>query len=292
MSREGRVTVVVLTYQRAAEVVATVGRLTALPERPRVIVVDNGSTDGTAAAVTRAASGASVVHLAANRGAAGRNAGLRLAATSYVALADDDTWWAPGALARGADLLDAHPRAAVLTARILIEPGSREDPASARMAASPLPRDPRVPGAAVLGFMAGAALVRRDAVLAAGGFHPRLFLGGEEHLLALDLAAAGWGLGYVAELTVHHAPSPHRDVAARRRLLLRNAIWAAWLRRPARTALRTTLAAARTAVRDPALRPALVQAAAGVGWTLRHRRVVSPALERALRRLDAQRSQA
>ncbi|MEK6296155.1 MAG: glycosyltransferase family 2 protein, partial [Paraburkholderia tropica] len=42
-----RVTVVVLTRNHVRQTIDTVARLTALPERPYVIVADNGSTDST-----------------------------------------------------------------------------------------------------------------------------------------------------------------------------------------------------------------------------------------------------
>src|SRR5436309_3600337 len=46
-----RVAVVMITYNRREEALRTLVRLTALPEKPRIVVVDNGSSDGTAAAV-------------------------------------------------------------------------------------------------------------------------------------------------------------------------------------------------------------------------------------------------
>jgi len=42
-----RVSVVVLTHGRCIELLRTVERLCALPERPRIIVVDNASGDAT-----------------------------------------------------------------------------------------------------------------------------------------------------------------------------------------------------------------------------------------------------
>src|SRR5262245_34272344 len=62
-----------------------------------------------------------------NLGAAGRNAGVRAARTPYVALCDDDAWWAPGALARAAHLLDVHPTLAVVCARVLVGPDAHEN---------------------------------------------------------------------------------------------------------------------------------------------------------------------
>ena len=62
------------------------------------------------------------------------------------------------------------------------------------MAAAPLGRDPDLPGPSILGFLACAVVVRRSAFLDVGGFDDVVFFGGEEERVALDLAAAGWGL--------------------------------------------------------------------------------------------------
>ena len=79
------------------------------------------------------------------------------------------------------------------------------DPACATMARSPLGRRDRP--ARCSGFVACAAVVRRSAFLAAGGFHPRYGIGGEEGRLAMALAAAGWQLRYVPDVVAHHHPA-------------------------------------------------------------------------------------
>ena len=93
---------------------------------------------------------------------------------------------------------------------------------------------------------AGASMVRRSAFLTGGGFEARFFLGGEEELLAADLAARGHWLCYVPDLVVHHHPSPLRDGQGRRLTAARNALWFTWLRRPW-----PTLAPANCAERRP-----------------------------------------
>lgn len=284
----GRVGVVVLTYDRRADVLRTVERLRALPSAPPLVVVDNGSPDGTFEALTARFPDLDVVPLRENRGAAGRNAGVARLDTPYVAFCDDDTWWAPGMLGRAADVLDAHPTLALVTGTVLVEPGARVDPTCAEMADSPLDAPAGLPGRPVLGFLCAASVVRRRAFLDAGGFEPRFFLGGEEALLAIDLAARGWALTYVDDVIVHHEPSARRDSRRRRRLLLRNALWCAWLRRPLVSALRVTARLVRAHVRDPDLIPALAAALVGARWAAAHRRVVPREVERGLRALDAQ----
>jgi GT2 family glycosyltransferase len=281
-----RVTVVVVTRDRAGELSRSLTELRRRSPGVPVIVVDNGSSDGTAEMVRRRHPGVAVIALGANRGGAGRNCGVLAARTPYVAFADDDSWWAEGALVRAADVLDREPRLAVLAARVLVGTGEEEDPTCAAMADSPLPRDGGA-GPAVLGFLACGAVVRRDAFLAAGGFHARFGIGGEEALLAVDLAAGGWRLSYVDTVVAHHHPSIRRDPGARRRGEVRNRLWVVWLRRPLAAVVVETAAAARTALAHPATRGGLAAAIAGLPWVLRERRAVDPALEGRLRLLEA-----
>jgi GT2 family glycosyltransferase len=285
-----RVTAVVLTYNRVTEVMRTIGHLAALPEQPAIIVVDNGSQDGTSARLTKSFPEITVLRLERNIGAAARNAGVQEAATRYVALCDDDTWWATdGSLRRAADVLDQHDRIAVVTAKVLVGPDEREDPTCALMAKSPLHRPAGFPGPSILGFLAGASLVRREAFLEVGGFEPKLFLGGEEALMAYDLAEAGWSMVYLSTALVHHHASPSRDSIGRRRLLLRNALWIAWLRRPFVSACRETWRAYETIRSDPAALPGFSDTLSNVRWLIRRRRVVSPRIEHLIRMVEKQR---
>ena len=80
----------VITRDRAGELLRSLEHLTTLESRPRVVVVDNGSSDGTVAAVRRAFPEVDVIALTHNRGAAARNVGVATVTTPYVAFADDD----------------------------------------------------------------------------------------------------------------------------------------------------------------------------------------------------------
>lgn len=279
---------VVATRERRASLLRTLERLRALPERPEVVVVDNGSRDGTPEAVAAGAPWARLFALGRNAGAAARTVGARAVAAPYVAFSDDDSWWEPGALGRAAAVMESDARISLVAARVLVGPEGREDPVCRAMAASPLPAPPGAPGPPVLGFVACGAVVRRADFLAAGGFHERLGVGGEEELLALDLAQAGRLLVYVPEVVARHHPAPARDPEARRRVQARNALWCAWLRRPAPGALRATAAAAAAAAGDRAARRALVEAVWRGGWVLARRRPVDARVERLVRLLERQ----
>ncbi len=272
-----RVTVVVATRNRR-DVVA---RSLVHHECP-VILVDNGSTDGTPAFVRQAFPSVEVVELGENRGAPARNVGVRRASTPYVAFADDDSWWAPGALATAADILDAHPRLGLLAARVLVGPDNLLDPICEEMARSPLPVRADLPGPPVLGFLACGAVVRRDAYLAAGGFDDVVFFFGEEERLALDLAANGWGLAYVDEVVAQHHPEPPRDPRERQILAARNAVLTALMRRPWIVVART---ATGVALSGPTGCRALFDSVRRLPQALARRRRPLGAIESDLRRL-------
>lgn len=260
----------------------------ALPEQPRLVVVDNASTDGTAERLAALCPDLTLIRLEKNIGAAARNAGVRRVTTPYVAFCDDDTVWAPGSLSLACELLDAWPGIAALSAHVRVGAARRDDPACAMMDASPLPST-GLPGKAVLGFLAGACVFRRDTFLAVGGYEPRFLIGGEEALLAIDLVARGYVIVYTKDLTVYHYPSTRRNVAQRQRHTVRNALWVAWLRRPFWSALACSAdIVSRAACKRSAL-AGLLDAARELPWVLRKRRVIPPRVEALCLLLDNRR---
>ena len=283
------VTVVIATRNRRVGLCATLERLSALPEQPDIIVVDNASTDGTPAAVRRRFPHVELVALRRNRGASARNVGVRRARTRYVALSDDDSWWEPGTLTRAVTLLDTTPRVGLVTGATLVGPLDTPDPLNAVLAASPLSRD-GLPGPRVLGFLGCAAVTRREAYLASGGYFWLLFIGGEEELLAYDLTARRWPIVYCADIVVHHWPSPIRDASRRRRQELCNRVLVAWLRRPLPCAARATARLARAAARDRLARRALAETALRLPVALLRRRPLPAHVEADIRRLEAARA--
>lgn len=283
----GKVTVVIATRNRRDDLCRTLKFLTALPERPPIVVVDNGSRDGTPEAVRRSFPDAEVITLRRNRGAWARNVGVRRARTPYVALSDDDSWWEPGALDRAVNVLEASPRVGLIAGATVVEPESEPDPLNAVMAASPLARG-GLPGPRVLGFLGCAAVARRDAYLAVGGYSRLLFIGGEEALLAYDLAARGWAISYLPDVVVHHWPSAARDARRRRAQEIRNALLVAWMRRPAGHALGQTarLAAAVRRDRDPVATRALAETVLKLPSALARRRPLPAPVEADIRLLE------
>ena len=282
---------VIATRNRCPELIRTLRHLHGLTPAPPVVVVDNGSTDGTVQAVLEQFTGVVLLALQRNHGAPARNVGVLAARTPYVAFSDDDSWWAPGALHRATTVLDSHPRLGLVAARTLVGPSDRPDPINQLMAISPLPRFPGAPGPSVLGFLACSAVLRRQAFCEVGGFSRVLFFVGEERLLCYDLAAAGWERAYLDDVVAHHHPSAHRPDPQRRRVAeLRNALLTAVLRRQhqvGRTLTEQITALARDSVCDTTARSALREAVARLPAALRRRVVLPAAVEEQVRMLEA-----
>jgi hypothetical protein len=139
------------------------------------IVVDDGSTDGTAAVAHAQASRDPRVHLLraeAGGASAARNAGLAAARGRHLLFLDADDWVAPTHLERLLGLLAATPAAtAAYCGYRRVMPDGSMGPATWRadIAAAPKPAFAHGPGTAI-----HAVLVDRDAVLAVGGFNPGL----------------------------------------------------------------------------------------------------------------------
>jgi hypothetical protein len=168
-----------------AETLESVRNQTRSPHE--VIVVDDHSTDGTAAAAERG--GARVISASSesNRGAsAARNDGIRAATGEYLALLDADDLWLPTHLERVAGLLDAHPTAALAYSRA---EKFGDDTGPSRKTIPPgIVQSAFAVAAQVNLALTCCAVFRRSVALELGGFHTELRYG-EDFDFWLRLAA-------------------------------------------------------------------------------------------------------
>jgi GT2 family glycosyltransferase len=199
------ISAVVVSYNGGERTLRTLEALR-MQETPlaAVVLVDNGSTDGTPSRVRAAFPEVDVLELAENRGLpAARNAGLRRAETELVLLLDHDVYVAPGCLARLAAHLAPGSAAgtAVVCPRIRLVP-EREtvqaDGAEAHFLGTMTLRhgfrqlgELPVQAVEVGGCVGACMLVRRETVLEAGGFDELFFFYLEDHEFSLRLRALG-----------------------------------------------------------------------------------------------------
>ena len=211
------VAVVIPNYNGARWLPGVLGSVAAQSVAPtEVLVVDDGSADGSVALLAERFPGVRVLALGANGGfARAANAGIAAASAEAVALVNTDVLLAPDWIERAAAALEEAPAAASVATKLV----DLEDPTLLYDAGDVLRRDGvceqrgrferdsgryDAPGE-VFSACAGAALYRRAAVRAAGGFDERFGTYLEDVDLGLRLRLAGWGCRWEPRAVARHA---------------------------------------------------------------------------------------
>ena len=179
-----------------------------------VIVVDNGSSDGSVEVVRDAMPEATVIEQGNVGLAAGWNRGMEAASGRYFLILNADAWLTEGSLRRLVAFADEHPEAAIVGPRLLNPDGTlqrsvRGFPTLWRLATEYLFLRKLAPRSRLLNafyaggfehdevreadFVMGACmLVRREAVEAVGPLDDAFFLFSEETDWAYRFRLAGW----------------------------------------------------------------------------------------------------
>ena len=193
-------------------VLSSIAKQTCQPAE--VIVVDNGSTDGSRSHLAEHWPSVEVVHWDENRGfAAAANEGIQRSKGEFVALINTDIELASDWIERATEALVTSPAAASVATKML----DLNDPSKIYDTGNFLRRD----GACeqrgrfrsdtgqfdrreeVWSACAGAALYRRSAVTEVGGFDERFFTYLEDVELGLRLRLNGWSCIYEPCVAMH-----------------------------------------------------------------------------------------
>lgn len=282
---EERITILVSGHNQCMQLLGTIERLRRLPEPWPIIVVDNGSTDGTSVAVAARYPGIVVIRTRRNLGVAARNIGVAYVHTPYVAFCDAGTEWQVGALNCAAHILDAAPDVAVLNACMQVGAMRAPDPRCLSMMQSPLAHE-HLHSPQLLGFMADACVMRTRSFYDVGGYWPPLFAGGEDMLMALDLADRGWRIVYADDVVIQRFHGSAHNAARDKSFMVRNAIWIAWMRRPLAVACIETYRQLMHATPRIVFWSTVADVLRGLPRALQRRRVISPSVEAMRRLLD------
>jgi N-acetylglucosaminyl-diphospho-decaprenol L-rhamnosyltransferase len=214
-----------------------------------VVVVDNGSTDGSALALSAAVPAARAVAAPGNVGyARGANIGIAATDAPTVAVLNGDVELVPGVAAAMLAALEAEPRLGAVGPRVLnvdgsVYPSARADPglfvALAHAAlglvwrTNPWTRryrqlDVDPTRRRDVDWVSGAAVwLRREALDDVGGWDERYFMYMEDFDLCLRLRRAGWRVEYLPTGEVVHVQGastsqrPYRMIAEHHRSVWR-----------------------------------------------------------------------
>jgi GT2 family glycosyltransferase len=237
MSEGVDLSAIVVTYNSRALTLACAQSVAAeqarSPYTVELLVVDNGSTDGTAAALRAAVPQARVLVQPTNLGfAGGNNAGLAAAHGRYLLLLNSDTEVQSGALDTLIAFMDAHPEAGACGPMLLNPDGSLQPTGRALPTLGSLlvdmtrlyklqrrelygqhRRDYRQV-AAVGELSAAALLVRRTVYAQVGGLDTQFFFYYEDVDWCKRIGDAGWRIYYVPQAHVmHHWQGTSRTVS-------------------------------------------------------------------------------
>ncbi len=192
--------VVIVTWNGRGRLDSCLEHLARQTAAHRVIVVDNASTDGTAAMVRERHPQVDIVEMDRNVGfGRGVNAGVAAGKGEAIVLVNDDVEVDEGCLDAIVTPLEQDPAVGMVAGLTTIPGTDLVDGYGIELdvtlaAYNRLRRRPAVAAPGVLlGPSGGLAAYRRRAFEEVGGFDARLFAYGEDVDLALRLRLAGWG---------------------------------------------------------------------------------------------------
>jgi hypothetical protein len=192
-----------------------------------VIVVDNGSTDGTAKAVREFFPTVKVISLPENIGINGYNVGFKEANGKYILCLDDDSYPDPQCLSKIVKKFESEPEStAILTLKII-----NQYPEGEYCPTTNWPQE-------MITFWAGAAVIRSDILKRLGGYNPEFFLYRNELELSIRYYIEGYKILYYEEATIIHKTSPLNRTSTRAfRYNYKNDIYIFWNYFPLSTSL-------------------------------------------------------
>jgi len=221
-------TVVTVTYSPGSHLDRFLSSLTVATDRPvKVVMADNGSTDGTPEEAAERYPDARLMRTGGNLGygtAVNRAVATVPRDEEFVLVANPDVVWGPGSIDALMDAAGRWPRAATLGPLIRdpdgsVYPSARHLPSLVRggmhavigfaWKANPWSKayrqEHREPSERPVGWLSGSCLlVRRSAFDAIGGFDERYFMYMEDVDLGDRLGKAGWQNIYVPESEILH----------------------------------------------------------------------------------------
>jgi glycosyltransferase involved in cell wall biosynthesis len=168
-----KVSVIVPTYNNEATIATALESIFAQRFQGgfEVIVVNDGSTDGTSAVLKTYGDRIRVIDQQNAGVAAARNAGIRAAAGEYIALLDGDDTWTQDKLEKTVPVLDRNPGCVAVfsDATIVDDAGTVLWPHHVPAGFDHSPTLDEMLGSRPWPIMVGSIVMRRDAILAVGG---------------------------------------------------------------------------------------------------------------------------
>jgi hypothetical protein len=212
------ISVLIITWNRKEDTLETIRSTYEQAYRNfEIIVVDNGSTDGTVEAIRQAYPEVRLVALDQNMGvASGRNAGIVAARGDIVFCLDSDASPGHGTMTNLVHRFQVDPKLGVINSKI-VNAYTREIDRTAGWAYTERNKADQDREFLSFSFSAGGCAIRTEVFDRVGLFWELMFFGGEELDYSMRVWDAGYKIVYYPEAVVYHRVSPQRRVAGAQR---------------------------------------------------------------------------
>jgi hypothetical protein len=219
-------TIVIVSYNCRQALQTCLLTLTSAGDPPPILVVDNGSTDGTTEMIARDFPTVQLIQNTENHGfAAACNQGIRAGASDFILLLNPDTMLRPATLQKLMDTMRAQPTIGACGPRVLntdgsLQPSCRRFPTLGAIVCDELGLGRLFPHSRFAKYrmngwehdktrdvdqlMGSCLLLRRTMLEHIGLLDEQFFLYFEDVDLCLRLWRTGWRVVFVADLTVTH----------------------------------------------------------------------------------------
>jgi len=227
-----KVSVIVVNWNRRELLRACLKSLeTQIQQNFEIIVVDNGSTDGSAEMLERDYSAVRLIRNPENRGfCAANNQGIQVSQAEFVALLNNDAEADPGWLSALVGAFEGRPDCGMAASKILVyeDPGRIDkaghliypDGQNRGRGSGELDRGQYDRAEETLWPDGCAAMYRRDMLAQIGGFDEDLFAYADDAELGLRARIAGWRCFYTPHAVVRHRRGATLGLNSARRLEL------------------------------------------------------------------------
>ncbi|UJF33203.1 glycosyltransferase family 2 protein [Paenibacillus hexagrammi] len=235
-----KVSIVMLCWNRKDDVRESLSRIRDIEYRDyELLVVDNGSTDGTQEMVEADFPEAKLIRMSHNVGIEAYNVGFEKALGEYLVIIDDDSFPASRAISRMVEKFERDPKLGVVAFDVRnffhyddIKNLEEKTEDSNRSADS---------DKYVMSYNGAGVGIRRELFRQVGYYPEEFFLYNNELDSAFRIWDAGYKIEFYADIVAYHKYSPKNRASWRAPYFYtRNAFWLVWKNYPIGEALTTT----------------------------------------------------
>lgn len=235
------VSIITLNWNRRQDVLLTLESIRQQTYSPReILVVDNGSTDGSPAQIRSGHPDVEVIELPKNVGVQGYNEGIARARGEYVVLIDNDMdLLQTNTLERIVDYFGMNPKLGAVALQVRDQSRVQLSPNNPKYWEEKGDDDRGYPCST---FDGGGVAFRKSLLDQVGGYLPQFFVYHSEVDLSTRIWDAGYDIRYFPTIAVCHRESPvSRNPARQTYYSTRNFLWYIWIYYPAGMAFRESI---------------------------------------------------